>query len=90
MPTRVIPRSRSTSPPPTRTASHVRHLTHYTGGAVNAFAGSYSPNGRKIVLRLEDHGVYWLYKMRPDGSHLKPIVSLGTMKPRVSDWGPRS
>jgi Tol biopolymer transport system component len=69
---------------------HVRHLTNYRGGAVSAFAGSYAPNGREIVLRLEDHGVFWLYRMRPDGSHLKPIISLGDMKPRLTDWGPRA
>jgi Tol biopolymer transport system component len=67
--------------------SHIRHLTNYRGGAVSAFPGSYSPNGRKIVLRLENHDKFWLYEMRTDGSHLRPIVSLGTMKPRLTDWG---
>jgi Tol biopolymer transport system component len=34
----------------------LRFLTHHQGGAVNAFVGSYSPDGRWIVFRLEDHG----------------------------------
>jgi len=70
--------------------THVRVLTHYQGGAVNAFAGSYSPDGRWIVLRFEDHGTYSLYKMLPDGSHLTLIIDLGSLKPRLTDWGPRA
>jgi Tol biopolymer transport system component len=70
--------------------THLRHLTNYQGGAVSAFAGSYSPDGRSIVLRLEDHGSFALYTMRTDGSHLKLMIALGSLKPRVSDWGPRA
>ena len=43
-------------------------MTNYRGGNANAFFGSYSPDGRWISLRLEDHGRKGLYKMRPDGS----------------------
>jgi Tol biopolymer transport system component len=67
----------------------LRYLTHYQGGDVSAFVGGYSPNGRWIVFRLEDHGSYGLYKMRPDGSHLKPILGLSSFRPRFIDWGPR-
>jgi Tol biopolymer transport system component len=70
-------------------ASRLRHLTGFQGGAVSAFAGSYSPDGREIVLRLEDHGTYGLYRARPDGSRLRLLIALGALKPRVSDWGPR-
>jgi Tol biopolymer transport system component len=70
--------------------SLLRHLTNFQGGAFSAFAGSYSPDGRKIVLRLEDHGSYALYTARPDGSHFRLLIALGTLKPRVSDWGARS
>jgi Tol biopolymer transport system component len=65
-------------------------LTQYTGGQVNAFVGSYSPNGRWIVFRLEDHGQYGLYRMHPDGSSLHPILRLSSFKPRFIDWGPRT
>jgi Tol biopolymer transport system component len=67
--------------------SDYRPLTHYTGGQVNAFAGSYSPDGRWVVLRLEDHGQFGLYRMRPDGTHLRAILPLSPLAPRYIDWG---
>lgn len=70
--------------------SHLRMLTHYTGGEVGAFAGSYSPNGRWIVFRVEnlDKESFRLYRMRPDGTHRKLIKKL-PFSPRGNDWGPR-
>jgi Tol biopolymer transport system component len=70
--------------------THLHYLTHYQGGEVNAFVGSYSPDGRWIVFRLEDHGQFGLYKMRPDGTDLQPILGLSSFKPRLIDWGPRA
>src|SRR4051794_16429585 len=37
-----------------RGGSPLRMLTHYRGGRFGAFAGSYSPDGRWIVLRVEN------------------------------------
>jgi Tol biopolymer transport system component len=70
--------------------SHLRMLTHYKGGEVGAFAGSYSPNGRWIVFRVEnlDQESFRLYRMRPDGTHRRLIKKL-PFSPRGSDWGPR-
>lgn len=66
----------------------LRYLTHFTGGQVNAFAGSYSPDGKWIVFRFEDHGLYGLYKMTPDGTHIRELLPLSTFRPRFIDWGP--
>jgi Tol biopolymer transport system component len=65
----------------------LRMLTHFEGGEVQALVGSYSPDGRWIVFRLEDHGRYGLYKMHPDGSHMRAILPLSSFKPRVIAWG---
>jgi len=70
--------------------SHLRMLTHYTGGKRGAFAGSYSPNGRWIVFRVEnlERESFRLFKMHPDGTHRKLIKKL-PFSPRGNDWGPR-
>ena len=66
-----------------------RYLTHYTGGEVNAFVGGYSPNGRRIAFRDEDHGQYALMTMRADGTHLRTVLPLSAFRPRYIDWGTR-
>jgi len=67
----------------------LRFLTHFSGGEVNAFAGSYAPSGRRIASRCEDHGRYGLYTMRPDGTHLRAVLPLSADRPRYIDWGTR-
>ena len=67
-----------------------RQLTHFSGGDVNAFTGSYSPDGRWIALRFEDHGRFGLYRIRTDGTHLRAILPLSEFAPRFIDWGPRT
>jgi Tol biopolymer transport system component len=69
--------------------SGMRSLTHFSGGEVNAFAGSYSPSGKRIAFRYEDHGRYGLYTVRTDGSHPRPVLPLSVDRPRYIDWGSR-
>ncbi len=66
----------------------LRFVTNYRDQQVRALVGSYSPDGRWIVFRLEAHGQFGLYKVHPDGTHLRPILGLSDFAPRVIDWGP--
>ena len=66
----------------------LRYLTHYRSPELRAYVGSYSPDGQWIVFRLENHGSYGLYRMRPDGSDLHPILPPSSFRPRNIDWGP--
>jgi Tol biopolymer transport system component len=69
--------------------TQLRFVTNYHGGDVNAFVGSYSPDGHWINFRLNDHGLFGLYKIHPDGTHLKAILPLSDFRPRFIAWGPR-
>ncbi len=69
------------------TGLHV--LTDYHGGRFSAFLGSYSPDGRWLLYRLQDNenDHYELWRMWPDGTHRTRIVDLGGLLGRASDWG---
>jgi hypothetical protein len=41
------------------------------------------------VFRLNDHGQFGLFKIRPDGTHLTTILPLSSFRPRFIDWGAR-
>jgi Tol biopolymer transport system component len=64
-------------------------LTTIDRAESGAFVGSYSPNGRWIVFRVENLATerFRLFKMRPDGSHRTLIADL-PFAPRHIDWGP--
>jgi Tol biopolymer transport system component len=64
------------------------YLTHYTDPEVRAYVGGYSPNGKWLVFRLEDHGQFALCLIKPDGTALRTIMPLSDFKPRGIDWGP--
>ena len=70
--------------------THLRILTHIDQPGVAALSGSYSPDGRWLVFRIENQntGTYRLMKMRPDGSDRTLIASLPAA-PRGIDWGPQ-
>jgi len=67
----------------------LRMLTHYRDGEINAFTGSYSPDGRWIAYRLDNHGKYSLSKIRTYGVLAQPIRRF-TEAPRYIDWGTNS
>ena len=73
----------------TADGGHIVMLTHYTGGRMSAFAGSYSPDGRWIAYRLQDNrtGVSGLWIMRCDGTDRHQIFSEAGVRPRFIDWG---
>ena len=61
-------------------------LTRFTGGRQNAFAGSFSPDGKQIVFRLESGETYSLAVVDRDGKNLHRLTT-GKDKPRFIDWG---
>ena len=65
----------------------MKELTRFTGAKKNAFAGSFSPDGKQIVFRLEQGDTYALAVVDRDGSHLRTITPLSKNKPRFIDWG---
>jgi len=70
------------------TRGHLRPVTHYEGGDVSAFAGSYSPDGRWIIYRREATNDFSLVKVHPEGTNPTTIFHSTTLRPRFIDWGP--
>jgi Tol biopolymer transport system component len=71
-----------------RTGHRLREVTHFRGGDITAYAGSYSPDGRHVVYRREATDDYSLVVARSDGTHPRTILHSATLRPRGSDWGP--
>jgi Tol biopolymer transport system component len=69
-------------------ATGLQYVTDYQSPDLRAYTGSYAPDGQWIVFRLEDHGSYALYRVRPDGNALHAILPLSDLRPRFIDWGP--
>jgi Tol biopolymer transport system component len=66
----------------------LRFVTHYTGIDVGAGAGTYSPDGRWIVFRVQRDDHYSLWKIHPDGTG-KRLIARFKYNPGTRDWGPR-
>jgi TolB protein len=67
--------------------SHVKNLTHFKGGTRGAFAGSFAPNGKRIVFRLQKGEKFALATIRRDGSDLRRLTRMTRVTPRYIDWG---
>ena len=65
----------------------VRHLTTFTGGR-SAYVGSYSPDGKQLVLRVEDGACSSLSTMSSGGGSLRELARPHA-RPRFIDWGTR-
>lgn len=62
-------------------------VTNYPAGGLLAYGNSYSPDGRWIVMRIEDHGAYSLHKLHPDGTGLTQITPFSSFRARGMAWG---
>ena len=61
-------------------------ITDFADAKTNAFAGSFSPDGKQIVFRLEEGDTYSLAVVDLDGGNLTKLTT-GKGKPRYIDWG---
>jgi len=64
-----------------------KQLTSFTAQEKNAFAGSFSPDGKLIVFRLEQGDSYALAVVGRNGGKPRLLTPLGKEKPRFVDWG---
>jgi Tol biopolymer transport system component len=66
-------------------------LTHFTDSTTSAFAGSFSPDGKQIVFRLNKRRRYALAVIDSDGRNLRLLTSLTASAwgshSRFADWG---
>jgi Tol biopolymer transport system component len=69
--------------------SHKNRLTKFTGRRQNAFAGSFSPDGKKIVFRLEQGDRYALAVVGRTGHNLRLVTRFDKSKRFLIDWGVR-
>lgn len=73
--------------------SALRSVTSFDDPRIRAYVGSYSPDGKWIVFRLEDRrrpaddGIYALCLIRPDGTGFHRITPFSSDPPRNIDWG---
>jgi Tol biopolymer transport system component len=63
-----------------------KQLTNFTGGSKNAFAGSFSPDGKKVVFRLEDGEKYSVAVINLATRQITRLTT-SSEKPRFLDWG---
>ena len=61
-------------------------LTGFTGRTENAFAGSFSPDGKQIVFRIESGEMSSLAVIDRNGENLRRLTT-GRGTPRYIDWG---
>jgi Tol biopolymer transport system component len=62
-------------------------VTRYPAGGTLAYGNTYSPDGRWILMRLEQNGQYALYKIHPNGQGLRAVTPFSTFRPRGMSWG---
>lgn len=67
----------------------LRYITNFRRTDILVGRGSYSPNGRWILFKVNKDGAYALWKIRPDGSHQTLIARMESTV-FVVDWGSRA
>jgi Tol biopolymer transport system component len=72
--------------------TNLQAVTDYPAGGLRAFGNSYSPDGRWILLRIEQDQASGgfqsaLFKIRTNGADLTQITPFSDFRPRNMTWG---
>jgi TolB protein len=75
-----------------RDGTDLQAVTDYPLGGTRAFGNTYSPDGRWILLRIEQDNSSGgfqsaLFKIRADGSDLTQVTAFSSFRPRNMAWG---
>lgn len=69
-----------------RDGKNLRWVTRFKGGQRNAFVGGYSPDGKWLVIRIDQGATHGMYLVHPNGTALHRVYVSRDIE-RGIEWG---